>query len=54
LTKYNSNTEKEILEYMRKLGSLIEFICQYRTNWKEHVDWIPKSILKYQPKGKEI
>jgi hypothetical protein len=29
-----------------------EFIYQYRKNWKEHVDRIPKMILKYQPKGK--
>jgi hypothetical protein len=41
------------------MSQITEFICQYRKNWKEHVDRmicdrIPKMILKYQPKGKEI
>jgi hypothetical protein len=40
-----------------QMSQITEFICQYRKNWKEHVDRmssdrIPKMILKYQPKGK--
>jgi hypothetical protein len=34
------------------MSQITEFIYQYRKNWKEHVDRIPKMILKYQPKGK--
>jgi hypothetical protein len=37
------------------MSQIPEFICQYRKNWKQHVDGmssdiIPKMILKYQPK----
>jgi hypothetical protein len=35
-----------------QLSQITEFICLYRKIWKEHVDRIPKMILKYQPKGK--
>jgi hypothetical protein len=40
-----------------QISQITEFICQYRTNWKEHADRmssdrIPKKIQKYQPKGK--
>jgi hypothetical protein len=40
-----------------QMSQITEFIYQYRTNWKEHVDrmisdGIPKRILKYQPIGK--
>jgi hypothetical protein len=34
------------------MSQITEFIYQYRKNWKEQVDRIPKMILKYQPKGK--
>jgi hypothetical protein len=41
------------------MSQVAEFMYQYRKNWKEHVDRmgsdrIPKMILKYEPKGKEI
>jgi hypothetical protein len=39
------------------MSQITDVICQYRKNWKEHVDRmssdrIPKINLKYQPKGK--
>jgi hypothetical protein len=41
------------------MSQITEFICQYRKNWKEHVDRmssdrIPKMILNTNQKGKEI
>jgi hypothetical protein len=35
-----------------QISQIAEFIYQYRKNWKDHVDRIPKMILKYHPKGK--
>jgi hypothetical protein len=45
---------KEINDILTELqiSQITEFICQYRKNWKEHADRIPKVILKYQTKGK--
>jgi hypothetical protein len=44
-------------DHKRKEDILTELIYQCRKNWKEHVDRmssgrIPKTILKYQLKGK--
>jgi hypothetical protein len=51
--KRNENILTEL-----QISQITEFICQYRKNWKEHVDRmssnrIPKIILKYQPKWKK-
>jgi hypothetical protein len=50
---------EDILTELQISQITTEFIYQYKENWKEHVhrmssDRIPKMILKYQPKGKEI
>jgi hypothetical protein len=42
-----------------QLSQITEFLYQYRKNWKEHVDRmssdrIPKMVLKYQPKEKNL
>jgi hypothetical protein len=55
---YSFLDSKRNEEIMRELQiSQTEFIEQYRRNWRRHFgrvrcDRIPKSILKYQPKGK--
>jgi hypothetical protein len=46
-----------IMDKQLKTTPIIDFVTQYRKNWKEHVHRmtpgrIPKMILKYQPKGK--
>jgi tRNA(Arg) A34 adenosine deaminase TadA len=50
-TVYITNTSAQIFIHTT-INILTEFIYQYRKNWKQHVDRIPKIILKYQPKGK--
>jgi hypothetical protein len=47
----------DIVDKQLKTTPIIDFVTQYRKNWKEHVhrmtpDRMPKMILKYQPKGK--
>jgi hypothetical protein len=55
-TRWDHKRNEDILTELQ-MPQITEFICQYRKNWKEHVDrmisdMIPKMILKYQPKGK--
>jgi hypothetical protein len=55
-TRWDHKRSEDILTELQ-ISQITEFIYQYRTNWKEHVDsmssdGIPKMILKYQPKGK--
>jgi hypothetical protein len=55
-TRWDHKRNEDILTELQ-ISHITEFICQYRKNWKEHVDRmssyrIPKMILKYQPKGK--
>jgi hypothetical protein len=55
-TRWAHKSNENILTELQ-ISQIKEFIYQYRTNWKEHVDKmssdrIPKMILKYQPKGK--
>jgi hypothetical protein len=55
-TRWDHKRNEDILTELQ-ISQITEFICQYRTNWKEHADRmgsdkIPKKILKYQPKGK--
>jgi hypothetical protein len=55
-TRWDHKTNEDILTELQ-ISQITEFICQYRKNWKEHVDRIssdriPKMILKYQPQGK--
>jgi hypothetical protein len=51
---WNHRRNEDVLTELQ-MSQITEFIYQYRTNWKEHVDRmssdrIPKVILKYQPK----
>jgi hypothetical protein len=55
-TCWDHKRNEDILTELQ-LSQITEFTCQYRKNWKKHVntmssDRIPKMILKYQPKGK--
>jgi hypothetical protein len=55
-TRWDRKRNEDILTELQ-ISQITEFICQYRKNWKEHVDSmscdrIPKIILKYQPKTK--
>jgi hypothetical protein len=50
-TGWDHKRNEDILTELQ-MCQITEFICQYRKNWKERVDRIPKMILKYQPKGK--
>jgi hypothetical protein len=50
-TRWDHKRNEDILTELQ-MSQIPEFIYQYRKNWKEHVDRIPKIILKYQPKGK--
>jgi hypothetical protein len=50
-TRWDHKRNEDILTELQ-ISEITEFIYQYRKNWKEHVDRIPKMILKYQPKGK--
>jgi hypothetical protein len=55
-TRWDLKRNEDILTELQ-ISQITEFICQYKKNWKEHVDRmssdrIPKMILKYQPKGK--
>jgi hypothetical protein len=55
-THWDHKRNDDILTELQ-ISQITEFTCQYRKNWKEHVDRmssnrIPKMILKYQPKGK--
>jgi hypothetical protein len=50
-THWDHKRNEDILTELQ-MSQVTEFIYQYRKNWKEHVDRIPKMILKYQPKGK--
>jgi hypothetical protein len=50
-TRWDHKRNEDILTELQ-ISQITEFIYQYRKNWKEHVDRIPKMILKYQPKGK--
>jgi hypothetical protein len=50
-THWDHKRNEDILTDLQ-ISQITEFIYQYRKNWKEHVDRIPKMILKYQPKGK--
>jgi hypothetical protein len=54
--RWDHKRNEDILTELQ-ISQITEFICQYRKNWKEHVnrmssDRIPKMILKCQPKGK--
>jgi hypothetical protein len=50
-TCWDHNRNEDILTELQ-MSQITEFIYQYRKNWKEHVDRIPKMIIKYQPIGK--
>jgi hypothetical protein len=50
-TRWDHKRNDDILTELQ-ISQITEFMYQYRKNWKEHVDRIPKIILKYQPKGK--
>jgi hypothetical protein len=55
-TRWDHKRNEDILTELQIL-QITEFICQYRKNWKEHVDRmssdrIPKMILKYQLREK--
>jgi hypothetical protein len=55
-TRWDHKRNEDSLTELQ-ISQITEFICQYRKNWKEHVDRmgsdrIPKMILKYQPTGK--
>jgi hypothetical protein len=57
-TGWDHKRNEDILTELQ-ISQITEFIYQYRKHWKEYVDRmisdrIPKIILKYQPKGKEI
>jgi hypothetical protein len=54
-TRWDHKRNEDILTELQ-MSQTAEFICQYRKNWKEHVDRISsdrirKMILKCQPKG---
>jgi hypothetical protein len=49
----------DIMDKQLKTTPIIDFVTQYRKNWKEHVrrmtpGRIPKMILKYQPKERDV
>jgi hypothetical protein len=55
-SRWDHKRNEDILTELQ-ISQITEFICQYRKNWKEHVDRMnsdrtAKMILKYQPKGK--
>jgi hypothetical protein len=55
-TRWDHKINEDILTELQ-ISQVVEFIYQYKKNWKERVDRmssdrIPKMILKYQPKGK--
>jgi hypothetical protein len=50
-TGWDHKRNEDILTELQ-MSQITEFIYQYRKNWKELVDRIPKMVLKYQPKGK--
>jgi transposase len=50
-TRWGHKRNEDILTELQ-MSQITEFIYQYGKNWKEHVDRIPKMILKYQPKLK--
>jgi hypothetical protein len=55
-TRWDHKRHEDILTEL-KMSQIIQFIYQYRKNWKEHADSmsserISKMILKYQSKGK--
>jgi hypothetical protein len=50
-TRWDHKRNEDVLTEL-KISQMTVFMYQYRKNWKEHVDRIPKMILKYQPKGK--
>jgi hypothetical protein len=58
LFDHKRNELMDIMDKQLKTTPVIDFVAQYRKNWKEHVPRmtpgrIPKMILKYQqPKGK--
>jgi hypothetical protein len=57
-TRSDHKRNEDILTELQ-ISQITEFIYQYRKNWKENVDRmssdrIPKMILKYQSKRKEI
>jgi hypothetical protein len=45
-THWDHKRNEDILTDLQ-ISQITEFIYQYRKNWKEHVDRIPKMILKY-------
>jgi hypothetical protein len=56
--RWDYKRNQDILTELQ-ISQITEFICQYRKEWKKHVDRmssdrIPKMIVKYQPKRKEI
>jgi hypothetical protein len=50
-THWDHKRNEDILTELQ-ISHATEFIYHCRKKWKEHVDRIPKMILKYQPKGK--
>jgi hypothetical protein len=55
-TGWDHKINEDILTELQ-ISQIIEFMYQYRKNWKEHVDRmssdrIPNMMLKYEPKGK--
>jgi hypothetical protein len=49
--RWDHKRNEDILTKLQ-MSQTTKFIYQYRKNWKEHIDRIPKMILIYQPKGK--
>jgi hypothetical protein len=45
-TRWDHKRNVDILTELQ-ISQITGFIYQYRKNWKEHVDRIPKMILKY-------
>jgi hypothetical protein len=50
-THWDHKRNEDILTELQ-MSQTTEYIYQYRKNWKERVDRIPKMILKHKPKGK--
>jgi hypothetical protein len=51
-TLFDHKRNEELMDRQLKITPIIDFVTQYRKNWKEHVHRmtpgrVPKMILKY-------
>jgi hypothetical protein len=57
-TKWDLKRNEEVLKEL-KVEPILDYICRYQNNWREHVDRmrrtkIPKAIMLLPTKGQEI